>query len=141
MKHKKIEPTRTELEILRLIWQHGPSTVRFINDAQNEQGRDVNYTTTLKLMQVMAEKGILLRDKSQVKHVYRAAEDEQQTKRHLLDRFITTLYNGSASKLMLQLIGENGHKKLSEAQLEEFKRLVNELEDDENDADKPNHVD
>jgi len=134
MKHKKIEPTRAELEILRLIWQHGPSTVRFINGVLNQQGRNVNYTTTLKLMQVMAEKGILLRDQNQVKHVYRAAEDEQQTKRHLLDRFISMLYNGSAAKLMLHLIGEKGHNKLSEAQLEEFKRLVSELEDDDNDA-------
>src|SRR3954470_15828255 len=101
---KKPEPTRSELEILQVLWQHGPSTVRFVNDMLNEQ-REVNYTTTLKLMQIMADKKILLRDETQMKHVYRAAEEEQKTKSHLLNKFVDTLYNGSASKLVMQLLG------------------------------------
>jgi BlaI family penicillinase repressor len=63
------EPTRAELEILQVLWEFGPSTVRFVNDKLNEQ-REVNYTSTLKQMQIMADKGILKRDESQMKHIY-----------------------------------------------------------------------
>src|SRR5215470_7717065 len=91
------EPTRSELEILQVLWQHGPSTVRFVNDTLNEQKREVQYTSTLKLMQIMADKGLLLRDASQMKHVYRAAEEEDKAKGALLERFVENIYNGSAS--------------------------------------------
>src|SRR5688572_13321712 len=96
------EPTRSELEILQVLWQHGPSTVRFVNDQLNEQKREVQYTSTLKLMQIMVEKGILNRDESQMKHVYSAAAEESKTKSYLLDRFVDAMYNGSASQLMMQ---------------------------------------
>src|SRR5919112_2910529 len=99
------EPTRSELEILQVLWQHGASTVRFVNDKLNEEKREVNYTSTLKLMQIMLEKGLLTRDDSQMKHVYAAAEEENKTKGLLLNRFVDTLYNGSASNLMMQLLG------------------------------------
>lgn len=123
--NKKSDPTKSELEILQVIWKYGPSTVRFVNDKLNETQREVNYTTTLKLMQIMAEKGILLRDESQMKHVYRAAEEETKTKSHLLDRFVSTMYNGSASKLMMQLLG---NKKTSKEEIDELKKLIKELE-------------
>src|SRR5690348_6749689 len=97
--NKKAEPTRAELEILQVLWQHGPSTVRFVNDQLNEQ-REVNYTSTLKIMQIMADKGLVIRDESQMKHVYRAAEEEQKTKGHLLDKFVESVYHGSAGKLV-----------------------------------------
>ena len=71
-----IEPTKSELEILQVLWQHGPSTVRFVNDQLNEQKREVNYTSTLKLMQIMADKGILLRDETNMKHTYSPAHPE-----------------------------------------------------------------
>src|ERR1700733_15505868 len=102
---KKIEPTKSELEILQVLWQHGPSTVRFVNDQLNEHKRAVQYTSTLKLMQIMAEKGILKRDESNMKHIYRPAVEEQKTKSFLLERFVDAMYNGSASSLMLQLLG------------------------------------
>jgi BlaI family penicillinase repressor len=121
---KKAEPTRSELEILQILWQHGPSTVRFVNDVLNEH-REVNYTTTLKLMQIMADKKIVLRDETEMKHVYRAAEEEQKTKGHLLNKFVDTLYNGSASKLVMQLLG---NKKTSKEELEELKKLIREME-------------
>src|SRR5215211_5435639 len=108
MKSKKqgaAEPTKSELEILQVLWQHGPSTVRFVNDHLNEQKREVQYTSTLKLMQIMAEKGLLIRDESNMKHIYRAAEEESKTKDFLLERFVNTMYNGSASNLMMQLLG------------------------------------
>src|SRR6478672_2203813 len=98
-----IDPTRSELEILQVLWAHGPSTVRFVNDKLNEQKREVNYTSTLKLMQIMVEKGILKRDESSMKHVYEPAQEEQKTKSFLLDRFVDSMFEGSASSLMLQL--------------------------------------
>src|SRR3954462_12752404 len=102
---KHIEPTKSELEILQVLWEHGPSAVRFVNDQLNEQKREVQYTSTLKLMQIMVEKGLLNRDDSQMKHVYSPALEENKTKGFLLERFIDTMYNGSASSLMLQLLG------------------------------------
>jgi BlaI family penicillinase repressor len=124
---KKNEPTRSELEILQVIWKYGPCNVRFVNNKLNEEQRPVNYTSTLKLMQIMVEKGILLRDERQMTHIYRAAEEENKTKSHLLDRFVTTMYNGSGSKLMMQLLG---NKKASREELEEIKKLIKDLEQD-----------
>jgi BlaI family transcriptional regulator, penicillinase repressor len=119
------EPTKSELEILQVVWQHGPSTVRFVNDQLNEQKREVQYTSTLKLMQIMVEKGLLNRDESQMKHVYSAAAEEGRTKSLLLDRFVDTLYNGSASSLMMQLLG---NKKTSKKELEAIKELLKKMD-------------
>src|SRR5215204_737779 len=102
---KAVDPTKSELEILQVLWQHGPSTVRFVNDKLNEQKREVNYTTTLKLMQIMTEKGIVKRDESTMKHVYSPVEEEQKTKGYLLNRFVDNMYNGSTSRLLMQLLG------------------------------------
>ena len=118
------EPTRSELEILQVLWQHGPSTVRFVNDKLNERTREVQYSTTLKLMQIMSEKGLVLRDESQMKHVYRAAEEEHITKEYLLNRFVNTLYEGSASKMMMQLLG---NKNTSKKEIEAIKELIKKL--------------
>lgn len=119
------EPTRSELEILQVIWQHGPSTVRFVNDQLNEQKREVQYTSTLKLMQIMAEKGLLTRDERQMKHVYSTAQEENKTKGLLLDRFVDNLYNGSASRLMMQLLG---NKKTSKKELEAIRELLKKMD-------------
>ena len=119
------EPTKSELEILQVIWQYGPSTVRFVNDTLNEQKRPVQYTSTLKLMQIMAEKKMLQRDESSMKHVYSAAIEEQQTKGVLLDKFVDVLFNGSASSLMLQLLG---NKKTSPEEIQEIKDLLNKID-------------
>src|SRR5215207_3213213 len=99
------EPTKSELEILQVLWQHGPSTVRFVNDELNKNKRQVQYTSTLKLMQIMAEKGLLKRDESSMKHIYSAAQEEHKTKNFLLERFVDSMYNGSGGKLMMQLLG------------------------------------
>lgn len=122
--NRQIEPTKSELEILQVLWEQGPLTVRLVNDKLNEN-REVNYTTTLKLMQIMADKGILTRDESQMKHIYHVAEKEQTTKDFLLEKFIDTMYNGSASSLMMQLMG---NKKTSKEDLETIKALLNQLE-------------
>src|SRR5262245_55893014 len=116
-----IEPTRAELEILQVLWKHGPSTVRFVNEKLNEEKREVNYTSTLKLMQIMLDKGLLTRDDREMKHVYAAAEEESKTKSFLLEKFVENLYDGSASNLMMQLLG---NKKTSKKELDAIKALI-----------------
>jgi BlaI family transcriptional regulator, penicillinase repressor len=124
-KNKKIEPTRSELEILQVVWKHGPLTVRFVNDELNEQKRAVQYTSTLKLMQIMAEKGILKRDETNMKHVYSAAVEEKKYKGFLLERFVDSLYDGSATSLMMQLLG---NKKTSKEELDQIRDLLNKID-------------
>lgn len=118
--HQLPEPTKAELEILQVLWEFGPSTVRFVNDQLNLQ-KDVNYTSTLKQMQIMAEKGILKRDESQMKHIYIPVEAEEKTKDQILDRFVNTLYKGSASRLMMQLLG---NEKISKEEIDAIKKML-----------------
>lgn len=124
--NKPLEPTKSELEILQVLWETGPSTVREVNIELLKQ-KDVNYTTTLKLMQIMADKGILTRDESQMKHIYHVAEAEEKTKDHLLNRFVDTMYQGSTGKLVMQLLG---NKKTSKEDLQQIRDLLNKLEKD-----------
>ena len=121
---KKMEPTKAELEVLHILWAHGPSTVRFVNDKLNEL-RDINYTSTLKVMQIMADKGILRRDESTMKHVYHPVEEEQKTQEHLLDKFVQSVYQGSTGKLVLQVLG---NKKTSKEDIESIREILNRLE-------------
>lgn len=123
MKTEK-EPTKAELEILQVLWAWGPSTVRLVNDKLNEQ-REVNYTSTLKTMQIMAEKGILRRDESEMKHVYHPVEGEQKTQEQLLDRFIDSVYQGATDKLVMQLLG---NKKTSKEELARIRAILDGLE-------------
>ncbi len=118
------EPTKSELEILQVLWQHGPSSVRFVNDQLNENKREVQYTSTLKLMQIMVEKGLLKRDESSMKHVYSAAHEENKTKSFLLDRFVEAMYNGSTGKLVMQLLGS---KKTSKKELDQIRELLDKM--------------
>ena len=120
-----MEPTRSELEILQVLWQHGPSTVRFVNDTLNAQKRAVQYTSTLKLMQIMTDKKMLKRDESNMKHIYIPVIEEQKTKAFLLDRFVDAMFNGSKSNLMMQLLG---NKKTSKAEIEEIRELLKKLD-------------
>ncbi|MDQ3842679.1 MAG: BlaI/MecI/CopY family transcriptional regulator [Bacteroidota bacterium] len=122
--NKPIEPTKSELEILKVLWTHGPSSVRFVNDRLNELTREVQYTSTLKLMQIMTDKGLLTRDESRMKHVYSAAVEEKQTKGLLLNKFVDFLYDGSAGSLLMQLLG---NKKTSKKELEAIKELLDQM--------------
>ena len=124
-KNSTIEPTRSELEILQVLWQYGPSTVRFVNDKLNEIKREVNYTSTLKLMQIMTDKGILVRDESSMKHIYQPAQPEEKIKSQLLNRFVDSLYNGSAASLMMQLLGNN---KTSKKELDAIRGLLKKFD-------------
>jgi BlaI family transcriptional regulator, penicillinase repressor len=120
----RIEPTKSELEILRVLWQHGPSTVRFVMGELNKI-RDLNYTATLKLMQLMVDKGILKRDERKMQHVYHVIEAEDKTRERLLDKFLDSLYQGSATSLMIQLVEK---KKVSAADLKKMKVLLESLD-------------
>src|ERR1700759_421909 len=98
-------PTKTEMDVLMILWKYGPSTVRFVHDKLNEQKDAVIYTSTLKLMPVMKEKGMLDRDETNMKHVYSAIMEENKVKGGMLDRFIDNMYNGSSSDLVISLLG------------------------------------
>ena len=119
------EPTKSELEILQVLWQFGPSTARFVNDHLNKEKREVIYMSTLKLMQIMTEKGFLNKDESQLRHIYTASVDEGRTKGVMLDRVVDNLFNGSASSLMMQLLG---NKQLTPEEIEEFKGLISKMD-------------
>ena len=119
-----IKPTDAELEILQLLWEYGPSTVRFVNEKQNEV-KEVGYTTTLKIMQIMAEKNIIEADKSARTHVYRPLLKEEDTQKHLLNNFLDTTFRGSAMKLVMQALGNH---KTSEEELNQIRNLLDKLE-------------
>ncbi len=119
------EPTKSELEILQVLWQFGPSTARFVNDQINQEKRPVIYMSTLKLMQIMIEKGLLKKDDSQMTHIFRAAVEEGKTKGALLDKVVDNLFNGSAGSLMMQLLG---NKKLSAEEMAEFEELIKKID-------------
>jgi BlaI family penicillinase repressor len=128
MKEHKSVPTDSELEILQLLWQHGPQPVRVINELINEK-REVGYTTTLKIMQIMSEKGMLTRDTSSRTHIYQADKPQEETTNNLLSKIIRTAYNGSASKLIMQALGNH---KASDDELKEIKSLIQEIENKNN---------
>lgn len=123
-----IKPTESELEILQILWKKGPATVREINDQLNDgQDKSTGYTTTLKIMQIMYEKGLLLRDDSQRTHIYTAAVREGKIQTAMLDRFLNAAYAGSASKLAMHLLGN--HRTTPE-ELAAIKALIDQLEKD-----------
>ncbi len=123
----KIEPTKSELEILQVLWEKGPSTVREVNDFLNDQTREVQYASTLKLMQIMVEKKMLSRDETSMKHVYRVILEEQSTKGDLLNKFVDSMYKGSVSSMMMQLLG---NKKTDEKELQAIKEILKKLDNE-----------
>jgi len=119
------EPTKTELAVLQVLWGQGPATVRVVHDFLNEGKEAVQYTSTLKLMQVMTEKGMLARDETNMKHIYRALLEERGTKGQLLGKFVDTMYQGSVGSMMVALLG---NEKTSEEDLRKVRELLAELE-------------
>ncbi len=113
-------PTDAELEILRVLWDRGPSTVREVLNVIS-QSRETGYTTVLKLMQIMAEKGLVSRDESSRSHVYRARYPEQQTQRQLVHDLLHRAFGGSTEKLVLQALSTT---RASDADLAEIHRLL-----------------
>ena len=120
----KIKPTESELSILQILWKLGPSTVRTVNDYLNKQ-REVGYTTTLKIMQIMNEKGLVYRNTDQRIHIYTAAVKESDTKNNLIQNLLDSTFSGSAKNLILQTLG---HHTTTREELEEIKRLIQKIE-------------
>jgi len=112
------KPTDGELSILRVLWSRGPSTVRQVADSLD---RETGYTTVLKLLQIMTEKGLVVRDESSRTHVYEAAFTEDQTQRQLVVDLLDRAFGGSAAKLVMQALAS---KKTSAAELEQIRRLL-----------------
>jgi BlaI family penicillinase repressor len=122
------EPTRAQLEILQVLWKNGPSTVRLVNDQLNQQMKQgLSYTSTLKLMQIMHEKGMLQRDESSMTHIYSTRLEEGRTKGVVLKKFVDSMYNGSVKSIMLELLG---NKDASSAEWDKIKDLLNQLDEE-----------
>jgi predicted transcriptional regulator len=115
-------PTDSELAILRILWERGPSTVRQVHEAQAGT-RDTGYTTTLKLMQIMSEKGLVKRDESSRTHVYAPLATEQQTQRQLVKDLVDRAFGGSAAALVLHALNTEG---ASPAELKEIRKLIDD---------------
>jgi BlaI family penicillinase repressor len=118
------KPTESELEILGVLWSKGASTVREVNALLNLE-REIGYTTTLKLMQIMAQKGLVVRDETSRTHVYKAAIDQDKVQATLLNRLVDSAFSGSASSLVMQALGQG---KTSKSELEAIKKLIEKLE-------------
>src|SRR5262245_12897165 len=123
-KGPKPRPTDAELAILRELWRLGPATVRQVQEALNQE-RETGYTTGLKLMQIMHDKGLLTRDESERTHVYQAALTEEQTQRQLVDHLLERAFGGSARQLVMQVLSS---RKASSNELAQIRGLLDELE-------------
>ncbi len=124
MKKPFIKPTEKELEILQVLWQKGPVSVKDVHEAMGGEARN-GYTTILKLLQIMHEKGLVSRQKDGKLHLYKAISSREDTGRHLLDRMIATVFEGSAAQLVMSALG---NKKSSPEELAEIKRYLEKLE-------------
>ena len=126
-KAKQPRPTDAELAILRVLWQRGPSTVREVHETLNRT-KPTGYTTVLKFMQIMAEKGLVRRDEEQRAHVYTARVPKQETQQQLVGDLLRRVFNDSPAQLMMQALAT---KKASAEELAEIRRLLDEFERDE----------
>lgn len=120
---KQLKPTESELEILQVLWEKQKATVREVHEVLAEN-KDVGYTTTLKLMQIMYEKGLVKRDESNKTHIYEPLASREKTQKQLVSRMIDTLFQGSPAQLVMQALGQH---KTSAGELEEIQRLLDNL--------------
>jgi predicted transcriptional regulator len=125
-KGQRGEPTDAELAILNVLWEHGPATVRQVHQAL--AGRGTGYTTTLKLMQLMAEKGLVRRNEDQRSHVYRAAVSQAQTQGRLVRQLIDRAFAGSGAELAMRALAV---KPASRDEIDDIRRMLDELEEGE----------
>ena len=119
-------PTEAELEILRVVWERGPSTVRHVHEALVGT-RETGYTTTLKLMQIMADKRLVSRDESSRTHVYTASMSQDHTQRQLLNDLVDRAFGGSAAALVLRALSS---RSTSDEELLEIRKLIDEARED-----------
>ena len=129
MKQQEIpQPTEAELEILTVLWSLGPATVREVNDKLNERrtdGKEVGYTTSLKLLQIMVEKGLAQRNTDNRTHVYEPAYAQDEVQRNLLQRLADSAFEGSAMQMVMQVLGNHD---ASTEELDEVKALIERVE-------------
>jgi len=118
------KPTDSELEILGVLWQNGSSTVKTVNEKLNEK-REVGYTTTLKLLQIMYEKGLVERDENERSHIYKPIIKESEMQKVLLDKLLESAFNGSAANLVMQALGNS---KTSKDELQQIREYINKIE-------------
>lgn len=123
MQNPTPKPTESELEILQILWQKGQATVREVHE-EITQVKEAGYTTTLKIMQIMAEKGLVVRNEDSRTHIYQAAVQEEDMQKTLLDKFIDTTFRGSAMKLVMQALGNH---QTSPEELAEIQRLIDAM--------------
>lgn len=120
-----IKPTESELEILQILWQKNLATVREVNEELIRlKQTEIGYTTTLKLMQLMHEKGLVERDSSNRTHVYKALLNQEKTQKNLVNKLIDSAFNGSASQLVMQALSDH---KSSPEELEAIKKYLDQL--------------
>ncbi len=119
-----IKPTESELEILQVLWQKGNCTVRQVHE-ELAKNKESGYTTTLKLMQIMHDKGLVTRDSSAKTHIYSAAVSEKHTQKSAVEKMINTLFKGSAADLVMQALG---HHKASKEELDEIKAYLQKFD-------------
>ena len=122
---KQMKPTEAELGILTVLWEQGPSTVRQVCERLSDH-KPTGYTTVLKLMQIMTDKGLVLRDESQRSHIYRPFHDAQSTRRHLVQDFVERVFEGSSHQLVMQALAD---KKATPEELAEIRALLESSED------------
>ena len=120
------DPTEVELQILRVLWSHGPSTVRAIHDKLQDT-KETNYSTTVKMLSVMLDKDLVRRDERVRPQVYRAAVTQAATQKRMLGRLISRVYDGSAKSVVMQALSS---KRASREDLAEIRRLLDELEEE-----------
>ncbi|MFL9482635.1 BlaI/MecI/CopY family transcriptional regulator [Chitinophagaceae bacterium LWZ2-11] len=120
---KNTKPTESELEILRILWEKGTASVREVHEILSLH-KDAGYTTTLKLMQIMFEKGLVYRDSGSKIHIYKAKLSKEKTQKELVGKMIYTLFNGSPSQLVLHALGTSNPDK---EELEQIQALINSL--------------
>jgi BlaI family penicillinase repressor len=121
--NKTIKPTESELEILQVLWEKETATVREVHD-EISKTKDIGYTTALKLLQIMFEKGLVSRDDSSKTHIYRPAVSREKTQKHLLGKMIDNVFSGSSSELVMQALGNH---KTSKKELDEIQKLLDNL--------------
>jgi BlaI family transcriptional regulator, penicillinase repressor len=124
MKSVPQKPTASELEILRVLWTRGPSTVREVHDALTEK-KAMGYTTVLKLLQIMTTKGTVRRNETQRAHVYESCLPAEQTKRQIAGDMLQRVFEGSASQLMMHALAGS---KSSPEEIEELRQLLDQYE-------------
>jgi BlaI family penicillinase repressor len=117
------KPTESELEILQILWEKGDCTVRDVHEIL-EQNKDAGYTTTLKLMQIMHEKGLVARNTSSKTHIYRSLVNQEKTQQQLVNKMINNVFNGSASRLVMQALGNHS---ASKEEIDSIKQYLEEL--------------